>query len=824
MEGPGCNPDQVRRTVYCLTATISLTMNTSDQTMSTTLDPSDNSIVQANLTEINNTIHVVPVDPKPAPGTLPDQTPVLMLSRLRQLAKFNWQVGSTGILWYGDLEELLRTNDEHAPILKQYRMYRSDFKLVVRINTNQFYSGAVMVTWWTGDINYGLYRQQRAVLNPVTVSASTQQAAEIDIPFAWPQDFLNTYGVFQTDPPSQKLHVCIEVISPLTPSSQTLPDTIQVQVFGSYRNPVLMFNQDQREADPPAARALRVGKGVTHQSKMNIDTKLKTKSGGETKLSTTFAPSPVIDAVKRGDGQQASFAASAPTLSSIPIIGTFAGALFDLLRIGTSTVKDLAPVASSLAPLVPLLLDKPEQLKDTERALLTVDSDNFCSDVADASTPATYSKQNYCRAMSDSGVKLGTWSLAQYAQIPGLLATGGFTSVEQSYEFASWDGATPLSNMMYRFSLWKGSTKLKVQFFASSFTSARFALSIIPAVSTGPIPFNPDDHIVRIIEVKGDTDVEITIPYVAQTTWWSLETDLPYHLELRLISPITGFDAVTDPYIGYAMWVAGGDDIQFAAPEYYPLDYTGIANLQQFLNPPPLAAKTVATQTSLELLRPGPGKKLPLAPGVVSQTAIQQDFHKRFMPIVDDCKFVVDNGRVCSDIPVTFNDLVKRYYKFDGPSPVVRIDNLFLSRSMEQWLNLFAVYRGGYRVKLAWNEELAPGEIPYAIIGTENATDDPGIALGGWNGLMSLSLPWNSTVPWMFWNDGSGFDPKIHLPVVKAPGSHEFGFIMMSCRDDVELGMPVIPLPDLFTPVRLSQTSQEAGQVHRQRGTDAGAH
>lgn len=780
------------------------------------MQPGDNSIVQANLTEMANTLHVEPVDPVPHPLSLPDQTPVQMLSRLRQLAKFNWQVNAPGILWYGDLEDLLRNNDEHSPILKQYRLYRSNFKLAVRINTNQFYSGSLLVTWWTGDRTYGEFRQQRALLNPVVLSASTQQTAEIDIPYAWPQDFLNTFGTFQPNAPSQNLHVVVEVLTPLYPSSPTLPDTLEVQIFGAFRDPLLQFNQDQRNASPPPT-ALRTAPGVTHQSKMVMNIESKGKNGGR-KLTSTFAPSPIVDASKRGDGTSVPFSSAAPTLASIPIIGTFAGALFDLLKIGTSTVKDLAPVASSLAPLVPLLLDKPEQLKDTERAYLTVDSDNFASDVADTSVSATFSKKNYLRAMSDSGVKLGTWTLAQYASLPGLLAVSNFSLVDDGYYYEPWDGATPLSQMMYRFNLWKGSVKFKFQFFAGAFTSARLALTLLPYNDLALTPFNPDDYIVRFIEVKGDTTVEVTIPYVAQTTWWDLEQELPFKLQLRLISPITGFDAASDPFLPCAVWISGGDDIQFANPVYYPLDYDGAAPLGQFINPPPLGVTKLST-ASLDKLRPSATK---VAPGVKHQSAIQEDFHKRFPPIVDDCNFTIDNGRVCSDVPVTFNDLIKRYYKYDGPTPIIRFDQLRSSRSMDEWLKLFAVFRGGYRVKVAWNEELSPGEIPYAHVGTETAIDDAGTVLGGWNGLMSVSLPWNTTVPWMFWDDGGGFLANEMFPVVMAPGSHEFGFVMMSCRDDVELGMPVLPLPDPSAPVRLSQRQKRVQVHHNIRGTDAG--
>jgi len=761
---------------------------TNNQSLTEVIAPSDNSIVQANITELGDVAHVSAKDPMSYPVALPDQTPVQMLSRLRVLAGFNWSFADTGILYTGDLESMLRNNTEHAPLLKQYHLYRSDFKLVVRINTNQFYSGALMISWWVGPRDNGTYRQQRALFHPVTISAATQQSAEIDIPYAFAQDYLFTLDrtgdgtMFRP----QNLWFTIEVLAKLTPASPTVPDYLNVQVFGSYRNPKLQFNRDGGTSVP------LVAPGVTHQSKMVI----KKDPKGQTSIDSTFSPSPALDAAKRGNGKSLPFSEIAPTLYSIPILGTVAGAFYDLLKIGTGAITDLAPTVGALAPLAPLLLDKPEQMADTTRVRPTIDSDNFSSDVADASTAATYSKKNYLRGHPESGVKLGSWTLAQYAAIPGLHRVDVIRSSSTNLYYYLSTSPTPLGLMYKRFTLWKGSIKVKLQIFASSFVSTRLAFMVFPRADGLPTA-NVDDYIVRIIEVKGDTDVEMTIPYISPLAWSNSQTYEPFAFALKVISDVVGFDSSTDPVITVATWVAGGPDMQFAQPaKGINFSYLGTSPLPPLPEPPTTADTTSQKPTSFELLRRPPKKPL-VAPGVEQQCSISQSFSKSFDPIVDQCNYFVDNGRVVSDVPVTFNDLCKRYHRASGSSPeFTQLDMTMVSdraiEGMHFWLQMFSVWRGGFRIKFRIpGDPASPPPYQTACVTSYFSYEGFGWAQPGADGWYALSIPWTENVPFLHFGEDTPFSS-----VVFSQSDDVITDVLIALRDDLELGLPILPLSD----------------------------
>lgn len=755
----------------------------SEQQLSSPLSPSGNSIVQANITNIGD-VAVVSAPHEPVQPTLPDQTPVAMLSRLRYISEFSWSTLSTGVIFFGDIEEMLRTNAEHNPLLTQYELYRSDFKLLVRINSNQFYSGALLVSWWPVDNQYAATTTQRAVLHPVTISAATQQSAEITIPYCFPQEWLSTLGRTSSGDTlflSQKLWICIEVLAPLRANSPTLSDNITVQLFGSYVSPRLQFNRDASVVPP-----LRMAPGVEKQSKMEI-----TRKNGDTTMKSSIAPSPAVDASKRADGKIPSYKESAPTLSSIPIVGDVVGAFFDVIKLATGTIASLTPSITALAPLAPLLLDKPENASDTIRALSTIDSDNHASDVVDVSSSATYSKFNYLKSYSGAGVDLGTWTLAQYASLPGLHSTGSLSGpVSTTYtNLPIKNTTTPLGYLQTCFQFWRGSIKLKIQFFCSAFVSTRVAIAMVPILDTFPVSVNDDDYIVQFIEIKGDTTAHITVPFTYQHIWSGYGPGAPYKLGFRFVSPIVGFDTVTDPVIDYAIWMAGGPDTQFSC-----------VNPRSFTNPVvnslPVTSSPIIQKTSLLYGKP----KLPK--NVETQSSIKDDFSTSFPAIVDGCNYQLDNGFTTSDCPVTFNDLFKRYYCVASPTTFTEIaPEVSLTRDivpgLRRFTTCFAVIRGGYRAKFRYNKEDmhdSSHAAPYTSFSAVSS-DPKGYVLPSDSGWYAISVPWDQAFPFVI---------KNKLPnqligmtrvqnIVTPTGPAVYRDILLSLRDDVETGMPVLP-------------------------------
>lgn len=746
-------------------------MDSSEQGLTSLLTPSNNSVVQANITTIGDEAKVPALPTSRSAQTLPEQTPVQMLSRLRELASFTWTTASSGVLFFDDLESLLRTNAEHAPLLKQYRLYRSDFKIFLRINSNQFYSGALMVTLWpTASAQFGNFLNQRAMLRPVTMSASTQQSCEINVSYPFREEWI--YSAIPDAGVDQRLNLCVEVLAPLIASSDTLTDTLTVQLFAAYVNPVLQLNADASEA--PVA-----------QSKVEITKKIE---GGT--LKSTVSATPATDANRRQGGMDKSFKEIAPTLSSIPILGTVVGSLFDILKIGVNTVTGLVPVATALAPLAPLLLDKPEVVGDIQRFYGNPCQDQFSSDVAALTTPFTYSKNNYGAMLSGFGVALGHWTLAQYASVPGIAARGTLNTLTTSGDVPLYGAPTALGRLQSSFRYWKGSIKVTFQAFASAFTSVRMAVYLRPF---GETSLNFDDHIVKIIDVKGDTVSSFTIPFVHHRAWYTAAPNFSLHY--RLISPIIGNDVALDPSISFVWWTAAGPDAQFAI-ECPPT--TWVMPTTSPLPDPALSAPALPVPPSKakRLTRAAPSVKKSFE--AEAQSSIQHHFvEEKFPPIVDGCSYTVDNGYAITDVPVTFNDLLKRYRSYDGALATgFDIDNLYFGTdpalsNHAQWLNNFGAIRGGYMIKSRFRDDNETDLIGH-VVAVTSVVNNVALPTGshsicGDDGYHCVSFPWIANFPFWF---RTGLTGHSHQKLSQLP----YGTGALAFRDDLVLGLPVLPL------------------------------
>jgi len=418
----------------------------------------------------------------------------------------------------------------------------------------------------------------------------------------------------------------------------------------------------------------------------------------------------------------------------------------------------------------------------------------------------TYSKCNYLKMLTGLGVRMGHWTLAQYAALPGIALNTKYNPVvTPSLDITYRDSITPYGFMCRRFALTRGSIKVMLQFFCSAFVSARFAVYVIPP---DDVSENFDDYVVRIIDVKGDTTNAFTIPFLCPTTW-SESPNPPFRIRLKVLSPIIGFDAAADTSIGLVAWISGGPDTQFANPTFQDFDYVPISPLPA--PPPEPKALTRALTRTDPILS---SSKLP--PGVEKQSAIAQDFEKGFDPIINGCNFVVCNGYSVSDAPVSFNDLWKRYQPMHGTPPLlgdliplsIYIDNLSYHGLT---LGCFAARRGGYRLKTqipnpAPDPLGLPGDfVPFLDFYNSTAPAGSGIEMFGLSlattdGYHHFSVPWNSKVPWANYKfPGTAY--QIILP--DSPGIG-LGFAQIAVRDDFETGLPILPGSDIGSDLRIS--------------------
>lgn len=757
-----------------------ITCTSDQQTLTQPLSPDHETNVQASISSLSNNEVVGGSPPwKLAPATLPHQTPAEMLKRLKLLTTFTWATTSSAVLYQADLEAAVRALPDFSRILKQYRYYRTGWRLRIRINTNQFYFGALMVSWWPTTTLPGFFRANRAVLNPTIVSASLQESSDILIPYVFPQDWLFTDPTHENDQSRlyQSLQLCIEGLVPLSSTSTTAPDSVEVQVFVSMEDPEVNYNTNY-ELSPGGPPPVLHPKLATRQS-VNVS---KTIPGG--KVQSTFSPPKDADRKALSPSKEPSFAEIAPTISSIPIIGSVVGGLYDIVKLGTRAVSGLLPAIGTLAPLAPLILDKPESIDEEMRVYQTPAGDQFASDCATICVPVKYSRRNYLSMDSNPAVRMGSWTLARYASIPGLAEHKIFAPNATVVNVPLVGSPTPLGYLQNRFHYWKGSVKVTLMFITSSFTSSRFAISLRPNRNVNIADPAYDPYIVRIVDVKGDTTVSFTIPWVSNTTWrLTNATDGPGNvMHITRITDMTTMDPSIDPYIHMLVWMSGGPDVQFSTPtqnswttpETFPIDNSAPSRR--------------------------PVRKLKLHPELAEkQSGVHSTFAKPFEPIVDSCSYLVDNARVLGDSPVSFDDLLKRFYY--QPSPHSTQD-LYVTddTTLGAWTAPFLARRGGYRTKFI-AEDPSPMSVRLTRFGGSDLTTAVGESIPGSDGWQCLSIPQVNLLPF-YWS-------QVPMGQAYELDPDKMTLQYLSFSDDLQLGFPTLPLTWTY-PVTGLKTSKSA--------------
>jgi hypothetical protein len=108
-----------------------------------------------------------------------------LLERMIKLDNIIWTVDdTTGTLANLDIDALLRAHPRNVDILNLYQLYHTDYEITIKLNTNQFYQGAIMVTLIpsTGVIvgvppPTGATIPERAVQDPTILSAQPPRAS-----------------------------------------------------------------------------------------------------------------------------------------------------------------------------------------------------------------------------------------------------------------------------------------------------------------------------------------------------------------------------------------------------------------------------------------------------------------------------------------------------------------------------------------------------------------------------------------------------------------------------------------------------------------------
>lgn len=643
-----------------------------------------------------------------------------MLERMILLLDTPWATTDTlGELVTVDVQSALLGATRNADAMTWFHYFRSDIEITVRLVTNQFYYGALMVTLYPLDIA-GITLEARAVQDPSIISASSDEAVVKEWKYCWPYAWFPVEGFSGVFP----VNLTLDVLAPLKAAKADMPSSVRVQIWGRWKNLKLAY--------PYGFDDLQA------QSKVRVKYPVKKKSPHPADENSVDKALNAIRSVTIGD------AATAVT------------------AVAEGIVENWGSVVGPLA----FLADKPDRVKSQIPINEEPNQDLFTSDVEDTNVSLSLYKARYLDPSLSRMPMTKSWTVSDYARIPGMRDPFMFDTVGDSQVItligcgnSALRMRTPLDYAYTTSSYWRGSIKLMLQFFTSSFITCRVVVQYINNLEyPNEYPSDYYNGITKVINVKGDTVDTITLPWLSNQ-WWN-ET-LPQSgapcVQIKAITPVISTDTTVDPVIYCVPWVAGGEDIQFAFPKI------------------PIAANWIDTSAELE-----------------AQTSPGRVFQRTFPPIVPSCSYDVDNGFCTSEMLGPITDICKRYSRILPESGGETYQ--FLSSLLDYnyytwrrthfgtWRCAFLFRSGGLRWRGMTPQGITPLTYTFQTDVTRVAPD----------GIVRVTEPAVASYPYGMLDNLS----VLTLTAAKTGGTPVTSSSwdqFLAARDDVQLGWPILP-------------------------------
>lgn len=621
-----------------------------------------------------------------------------VLRRKYRVATFQWSATVPGNLIL-NFPETLNNVTYIADILQTFKYMNAGVELEIRINSTQFHFGALMVSWipnTNSNTDHSANIVQQSGNHPVVLSASTQNSATIKIPYINPDSFYIIAGST-----SNIAKVFITPLTVLGLATENLADTVEVQIFASFTDPLvagyLALPTSKKKKSRPAP--LVVPRMV--QQSGNVD-----RGSVRSEAAAKAASNSEV-------GISGALTTATKLIESIPIIG--------------GAVQQLASILT--------ILDKPLNAAPSQPYSVNMARDWSCGEGVDSANSLSIKK---LPCLSDKVQLMGNvtpmTTIQEIIRVPMIRLivplTNTLTEVTIPVRPLDFDpgvnSADYLNFVARHFGYWAGSIKYFFCFYTSPFVSCRFKIS---ALYQTPIATTPDsgDIASTIVDVKGDTVFSTCVPYLHETMMMqTLDWNATPVLHLEAISPMVGQTfGGTEPTIQLVIWRAAGEDMKFA-------------QLVERLEWPSVKEEKKSLVKMRQEMDP------------------QAVFRNTFEPIVFGCQFVQENGIVRCETVDTINEACKRYVAMDRTIPAYSSNtypNSAFGGAFHSFSNIFKYWRGGRRVKLVV-QAASPSTINnYVTVCTSN----PQASLATSNGatyccpviwpVLEFEVPWYATRP-----------------------------------------------------------------------------
>lgn len=420
-----------------------------------------------------------------------------VLSREYPIATYDWlqsQAMNT-IIAEIDFPQALFVQPFIAAKIEDFSRFKSDYRLTVRLVTNKFLYGKLLVSWVprksqipTWSASYKLNYQNLTSLPHILISASAGEATTFDVPFVSTNRMLN----LQTYANDEMGTFVISVLNPLTDANGLATSKCQVAVFAQFINPELAipFSATNGELTKEEVQkhfetqSKHIAAAASHvKTKVREEAKKKAESGT---ISST------LDSLSDVAGG----------LSMLPTPAAPFAALFSGGAKAVSTGLKMFG------------LDKPTTVSHNMNQHNPFFNWNYGQGVDTAPKISTNPESCITSQPVVGAITADEMDLKYITMTPVMTGVAilnptstavtlcNFTPVDKCYcdIVANW------------FSYWSATVKVKLYITASTFHSVRLALYFNSSASATSWP----DCYHRVVDVQGDTEIELSFPWASE--------------------------------------------------------------------------------------------------------------------------------------------------------------------------------------------------------------------------------------------------------------------------------------------------------------------
>lgn len=403
-------------------------------------------------------------------------------------------------------------------VLNRFAWMRAGVHIEIKMQSTPYHQGSLLVGWLPcAGTAPPTTLQMISGYDCTVLSASTQDSCSYDIPYLHPCDWITSS--ISTTANADICSLFITQLNPLLTTASTIPLSIPLLVFASFKNIEVTGYQSQMKTGPRFSK--------------NTEAQKKSEHGEDTKSIVTTA---------------------SKILRKIPIVGDVYSPIADLVNTFAGDLSKPTTTETPCSSVHPYYSDV-----------------NHGAGLTQATTLSLYPNPQISQAPKMFGMETSHMGVSDIARRPLLYDQITFNGTVVNWEVAVdpfttgavITGRDYLNSMSTLHRFWRGSVKYLIHFCMPAFFSCRVRFSI--DFMGGGTPNNFGDLMTRFIDVKGDTWEEVTVPFMNRTTWCDrTATSFVPYFRIFQVTAIVGSGAPATPVMYVNIFRSGGEDIQFA--------------------------------------------------------------------------------------------------------------------------------------------------------------------------------------------------------------------------------------------------------------------